>query len=391
MNDLPLWPKIACLDCVESLQEVIKFRKKLIRVHKYLSHELALRLIRTEKLKWMKKCQADVTESSHAKSANNVHPDVDEPSMKCLEKECDLVDSASQELVQEPMIEGNSSVVIETWLEEVELQPEEIELQPEQGSIILDQSFKESDVQLELGNSLDIVEFVDNAEVEDYLIEEVMPESEANVALPPKPSQVEEKRRRKKENPVPTPTVTYFSRVRFMSKTPLTDEEKRLEEVIMDMKLFDCRLCFVVTESLHGLNMHLKEVHRIERKRNSTKGYFICCHLRGPVGPHALYDHIRLHLDKDAFKCKECDFQTTASLYLKNHIAHYHTQTPPTHYCDVCGAGFHTNFHMLDHIRRHAPRTAQTCKYCNKGGHMNSSNNKLDSGYIFSSLTLVSL
>lgn len=151
--------------------------------------------------------------------------------------------------------------------------------------------------------------------------------------------------------------------IRSYSTYKLTEEEKELESYAIDMKWFECRLCGEDTQTLQGLLKHVKGEHA------DAERYDICCDvlLKSVPVPLDLYDHIRLHLDSDAFKCKECDFRGKTRLGLVTHIHRYHNSKTPNWVCDVCGAGYHSQSVLKKHYKNHTRANSHICKYCKKG------------------------
>lgn len=137
-----------------------------------------------------------------------------------------------------------------------------------------------------------------------------------------------------------------------------TPEERQLEALMLENRIFVCKHCDLNTKTFYGLREHVKTAH-------DFTNYSICCdkpiHMQGLT----LYDHFRLHLDKDAFKCKECDARLLHTAALRQHMQCYHSTKPPTHVCAVCGKGFWSkNKHKL-HIVMHGDKFP--CQHCGKG------------------------
>lgn len=140
-----------------------------------------------------------------------------------------------------------------------------------------------------------------------------------------------------------------------------TVEELQLEALMLDMKIFVCRICDIDTGSYLALRDHVRDEHPTERK-----SYEICCTLKNMTYPGMLYDHFRLHLDKDAFKCKECGLNVLSSSNLKTHTLRYHSKDPPTHICAICGKPFWHKRPLEMHMEFHKGKVHK-CKYCGKG------------------------
>lgn len=138
-----------------------------------------------------------------------------------------------------------------------------------------------------------------------------------------------------------------------------TREELKLEEVMLEMKLFVCRICDLDTGTFYELREHVRREH-------DPKVYDICCELRTTTPPWNLYDHIRFHMDKDAFKCKECGKRFQSSTCLRNHRQRCHPDEPAKHICELCGKSFWITNLYHSHLEDHKG-IKYTCKYCGKG------------------------
>lgn len=139
-----------------------------------------------------------------------------------------------------------------------------------------------------------------------------------------------------------------------------TKDELRLEKLMVERELFTCKVCDLNTNTLYGLRDHVRDKHDL-------KTYRICCDKTITAYMALdLYDHIRVHLDKDAFKCIECGKHFQRSRFLELHRRNNHSQNPPTHICEHCGKGFWTKVMLDGHARvRHEGKA--TCKYCGNG------------------------
>lgn len=134
-----------------------------------------------------------------------------------------------------------------------------------------------------------------------------------------------------------------------------TEEQLKLEQLMVEMKLFVCKYCegSVDTKTFRGLQKHLRETHPNEK-------YHICCKLLAPSNPLALYNHMRWHTNPDHFKCDRCDLRFDNALKLTSHKA---THREKNIICDICGERFYAQFkYNIHYDRKHAE--PQTCKYC---------------------------
>lgn len=136
-----------------------------------------------------------------------------------------------------------------------------------------------------------------------------------------------------------------------------TAEELKLEQVMIEMKIFYCKECGVDTKAYYSLRDHVKKEHDI-------KSYKLCCDKTLRPGPAAIYCHIQYHLNKDAFKCHECNITFEDPDYLNNHNNRVHL-TAPRHVCEKCGKGFWIRVAYNKHVATHqGPK--EECKYCGK-------------------------
>lgn len=138
-----------------------------------------------------------------------------------------------------------------------------------------------------------------------------------------------------------------------------TPEEIQLDALMVESKIFVCKVCDLDAVTLNGLKEHVESFH-------SSSDYNICCDRTIYIGPEELYDHFRFHLDKDAFKCKECGSHLIDSKALKLHMDRYHSTKPPSHICEVCGKEFWSKVTHRKHMNDiHSEKEA--CQHCGKG------------------------
>lgn len=136
-----------------------------------------------------------------------------------------------------------------------------------------------------------------------------------------------------------------------------TEEESRLEAVMVEMGLFICKICELDCKTYYTLRTHVKAEHK-------PQPYDICCDKPLHTAPRLLYDHIRYHLDPDSFKCQKCGVRYGHSRALNSHIQDYHVADPNSFICDVCGKGFGTYNRVKDHKKSHTDLVE--CEHCGK-------------------------
>lgn len=152
----------------------------------------------------------------------------------------------------------------------------------------------------------------------------------------------------------------FTSKVR--REIPRNDEERKLKETMTNMKLFVCKLCAMDCETHFYLSRHIQLEHKDE-----FESYAFCCKmsLKHTSNSVVLYDHIRFHLDKEAFKCQECGKCMGNRLTLSEHKLQFHTVSSNL-VCDTCGLGFPTRTILNRHQKTaHGPK--HKCEYCQAG------------------------
>lgn len=153
---------------------------------------------------------------------------------------------------------------------------------------------------------------------------------------------------------------------------PLQNEdEEDLEKIMVDMKLFVCKICELNCEMFPTLRDHVMAEHP-----SDFNSYEICCQTTIQIKEkRKLYDHIRLHLDKETFKCQECSKCLSSKQGLREHTIKHHTKgrVPPKFVCPICGMGFPALRHLNDHQKmKHGPK--HKCEFCQVGKKRNTLN-----------------
>lgn len=150
------------------------------------------------------------------------------------------------------------------------------------------------------------------------------------------------------------------SMIRARKEKPLNEEEKVLEEMIMQMKLFVCKICDVDYGTYNDLIKHVCDQHE-----DQFDGYELCCKFSLKRSKPDLFDHIRLHLNDKSFKCQECGKYFIDTANLVAHERQFHTNSTSC-ICDTCGKGFSGAAFLNKHIlMAHGPK--YKCEYCQAG------------------------
>lgn len=140
-------------------------------------------------------------------------------------------------------------------------------------------------------------------------------------------------------------------------------DENSLEEVMHTMDLLKCHECRRPHDRLKDLFKHLRREH------GNSRGYIFCCD-RKKIGYDIAFDHIRVHLDQDVFKCRSCGQRLPTKWSLQLHIRQEHTHPQDRSYmCDVCGQVCETRSGFESHVKYHtAPEDRQfRCNICEGG------------------------
>lgn len=135
-------------------------------------------------------------------------------------------------------------------------------------------------------------------------------------------------------------------------------QEKHIENTMHDKGLLKCNECGVGETTFLGLVTHMKKEH------GKVAG-IVCCN-KFQRGHTNSFDHMRYHMDRDAFKCTACGKQCQGRANLKQHMKFAHANRD--HQCDMCGKTF-VNDNLLDiHKRSHLPvdKRGYICSHCPK-------------------------
>nr|XP_019536455.2 zinc finger protein 836-like [Aedes albopictus] len=145
-------------------------------------------------------------------------------------------------------------------------------------------------------------------------------------------------------------------------KKKKTPKNKGDELIRQNMTLY-CDICGERSqcfEDYSTLQKHFKDKHE-------TRGYVMCCEKKF-IRKDRLLDHIRLHLDPDAFKCAECDHRSKSAVLLDIH-RRQHNANGHRYVCHVCDKTFVTKGQLYNHMPKHGIKR-YACDVCGKGfGH----------------------
>lgn len=134
-----------------------------------------------------------------------------------------------------------------------------------------------------------------------------------------------------------------------------------LEAQLKAMNLLQCRICMEDCDSFWSMKEHLETQHEMR------EGFVICCERR--FDRRSIYDHMKYHLDKEAFKCDTCERMCMSQRELSQHQT---TRHPPseslTYSCAICGKGFRMASLLKAHMSKHVPNSDRgfNCPQCGK-------------------------
>lgn len=120
----------------------------------------------------------------------------------------------------------------------------------------------------------------------------------------------------------------------------------------------ECYLCKNTFANFNLLSQHFKDKH----PRNNC--HIVCCEYK-ISSRNKLVEHIRLHLNPNAFKCKVCGKCSASSLFLKLHMQSHNEEKP--FQCQVCQKRFRTKSYYLIHCGTHTSEKNLICTVCGRG------------------------
>lgn len=124
----------------------------------------------------------------------------------------------------------------------------------------------------------------------------------------------------------------------------------------------ECELCHAAFENYTLLRKHFVQEHPGEK-------FFVLCCQRKFTHRFHIVEHIRLHMDPNAFKCEICGRCSTNSRNLTKHIRELHTEEGKQRpfECTVCHKSFINKTVLRIHMETHETNLTHMCKECGKG------------------------
>ncbi|XP_065365471.1 zinc finger protein 729-like [Calliphora vicina] len=124
----------------------------------------------------------------------------------------------------------------------------------------------------------------------------------------------------------------------------------------------ECEICHASFSNYTLLRKHFVQEHPGE------KFYVLCCQRKFTHRFH-IVEHIRLHMDPNAFKCEICGRCSTNSRNLTKHIRELHTEEGKLRpfECSVCHKSFINKTVLRIHMETHETNLTHICKECGKG------------------------
>lgn len=141
-----------------------------------------------------------------------------------------------------------------------------------------------------------------------------------------------------------------------------TEKEKQ-DAQIRELFNMKCEICTddVGFESLLRARQHYRIVHKMN-------GYLTCCgkkfHRR-----HLILNHIRSHVDPDAYSCGQCGKSFQNKFRLRNHIDNHVPLDARAHKCSLCSSSFARPSLLRLHVKsKHESKTGEKfpCEKCDK-------------------------
>ncbi|XP_073835287.1 transcription factor grauzone-like [Musca autumnalis] len=152
-------------------------------------------------------------------------------------------------------------------------------------------------------------------------------------------------------------------RSRKNGTNPKQRRTKEIDEFIAQWKQdLECVVCGELYSNLTLLRKHFRDKHP------NQKCYITCCQRKLRHRFH-IEEHIRIHLDPNAFKCDVCGKCCTTSRSLINHKLEKHTAEGQERIfeCPMCPKKFAKKTVLKNHIETHKTGTDYVCDECGKG------------------------
>lgn len=150
---------------------------------------------------------------------------------------------------------------------------------------------------------------------------------------------------------------TLDSRSRNVTKIAQQDAQ------IRDFFTMKCEICTdnITFETLRNAKDHYRSVH-------NKSGYLMCCGNKFHSRYRAL-DHIRFHINPDAYRCVQCDKSFKERQALKTHMDNHERLHLREHECSICGNSFLKAVSLKIHMQNvHSSPTGEMfpCEKCSK-------------------------
>ncbi|KAM7350356.1 uncharacterized protein ACRADG_008966 [Cochliomyia hominivorax] len=154
------------------------------------------------------------------------------------------------------------------------------------------------------------------------------------------------------ETPGPTDKVSYNKQRTLENDAFIAAWRSELE----------CEICHAAFVNYTLLRKHFVQEHPGE------KFYVSCCQRKFTHRFH-IVEHIRLHMDPNAFKCEICGRCSTNSRNLTKHIRELHTEEGKQRpfECNVCHKAFINKTVLRIHMETHETNLTHMCRECGKG------------------------
>lgn len=141
---------------------------------------------------------------------------------------------------------------------------------------------------------------------------------------------------------------------------PQRIDYNNLDRIMNELKILVCTIC-IKSPGFSTFNQLLTHYS----SKHNCPGYIVCCGKRHTR--RIAYDHIRVHLKSDTFKCACCEKVFGDHIKLAKHLRNHSVDKKFT--CDTCGAAFAVkgayNNHLISHLGDEY--RSFVCTVCQKG------------------------